>query len=319
MPHPKNAVAGSPGTPPLVDKRICVNDRRFVRQIRLLRDLHAFLLFSGKRLDPQAEGRLKFGSLKLAIFDRRGSSPTTTQWNDLDAALGALFGLLDETLRRKFLLTQFPAWLPRIAVGCLLLVILSLFAGVAFTVWSISIYLSFLSYVVWLLSMGTLGAISFVAMNVLSVQEDVTFDLTSDRFLAVRLIIGALFGLVLSIPFAFPVFLEFARAMAGYYYEMMPSLPVLKDPDAWRKAWVQAVFLLLPFILGFSTTLVIVVLNRLVDGAQSIFGGLRLSSLHLTDSPNSTGTGNSISGNVSAPGPGPSRRTNLRKFGVRKR
>jgi hypothetical protein len=35
---------------------------------------------------------------------------------------------------------------------------------------------------------------------------------------------------------------------------------------------VRGVFLLLPFLLGFSTTLVMTVLNRMVTGVETVFG-----------------------------------------------
>jgi hypothetical protein len=34
----------------------------------------------------------------------------------------------------------------------------------------------------------------------------------------------------------------------------------------------QAIMLLLPFVLGFSTSLVIMILNRLLDAVQAFFG-----------------------------------------------
>jgi hypothetical protein len=39
-----------------------------------------------------------------------------------------------------------------------------------------------------------------------------------------------------------------------------------------------AIFLLLPFVLGFSTSLVIMILNRLVGGVQAFFGKTEMSS-----------------------------------------
>src|SRR5260370_4274983 len=128
--------------------------------------------------------------------------------------------------------------------------------------------------------MGALGAISFIAMNVLSVQEDVTFDLTSSRLLAVRVIVGALFGLVLSLPFTWEVFLGFgqtiARGMVGTDMSYIPKPSVRIEVRMPTQPWNQSLYLLLPFLLGFSTTLVILILNRLLDGVQAIFGRQQL-------------------------------------------
>jgi hypothetical protein len=43
----------------------------------------------------------------------------------------------------------------------------------------------------------------------------------------------------------------------------------IDEPD---KLLERAIMLLLPFILGFSTTLVIMILNRFVEAVQSFFG-----------------------------------------------
>jgi len=257
-----------------------VNDHRFFRQTLLLRDLHAYLLFSGLRLGLGEAAHLRLGAIKHISYSRKGPCPTPKQWEDLDIALEALFVMLDESQRRKFLLSQFPAWMPRLAVACLVLVCYSLGAEVLGAAHPGLASVSFGAYIIWLTAMGALGAISFIAMNVLSVQEDVTFDLTSSRLLAVRVIVGALFGLVLSLPFTWEVFLGFgqtiARGMVGTGMSAIPQLSGRIEVRMPTQPWNQALYLLLPFLLGFSTTLVILILNRLLDGVQAIFGRQQL-------------------------------------------
>lgn len=117
-------------------------------------------------------------------------------------------------------------------------------------------------YLVWLMSLGAIGAIAFIGMNALSVQEDITFDLTNRRLIIMRIALGALFGLVLSLPFGFPQFLDFCHAIGA-----------TDNPGSDRPAvTVQAMMLVLPFILGFSTSLVILILTRFVDAVQGFFG-----------------------------------------------
>lgn len=79
----------------------------------------------------------------------------------------------------------------------------------------------------------------------------------------IRITLGALFGLMLTLPFGFDYFMDFCKAvtMAGDSKGgVKPSLTV------------PAVMLVLPFILGFSTSLVILILNRLVTAVQGFFG-----------------------------------------------
>jgi hypothetical protein len=42
-------------------------------------------------------------------------------------------------------------------------------------------------YLLWLMSLGATGAVAFIGTNVLSVQEDATFDLTNTRLMALRI------------------------------------------------------------------------------------------------------------------------------------
>jgi len=82
-----------------------------------------------------------------------------------------------------------------------------------------------------------------------------------------RISLGALFGLVLALPFGVRDFLDFCRNIAAE-----SSVTLASADSAAGKVTKQALMLLLPFVLGFSTTLVILVLNRLVDAVQSFFG-----------------------------------------------
>src|SRR5262249_46816267 len=72
--------------------------------------------------------------------------------------------------------------------------------------------------------------------------------------------LGALFGVVLTLPFGFTAFKSFADDLFAGRLETASTLAL------------NSVLLLLPFILGFSTSLVIMVLNQFVEAVQSFFG-----------------------------------------------
>src|SRR5260370_16050903 len=93
---------------------------------------------------------LRLGAIKHISYSRKGPSPTPKQWEDLDTALEALFVMLDESQRRKFLLSQFPAWMPRLAVACLVLVFYSLGAEVLGAAHPEMASVSFGAYIIWL-------------------------------------------------------------------------------------------------------------------------------------------------------------------------
>jgi hypothetical protein len=104
-------------------------------------------------------------------------------------------------------------------------------------------------------------------MNALSVQEDATFDLTNPRLMILRIALGSLFAVVITLPFGFDSFYDFLKGIVTN-----GVAPASNSSGEGKGNFVQAVLLLLPFVLGFSTSLVIQLLNRLVQGAQAFFG-----------------------------------------------
>jgi len=70
-----------------------------------------------------------------------------------------------------------------------------------------------LAYLFWTICLGGLGSIAFLSVNALSIQTDVTFELTDKSLLAVRIVLGAFLGLVLSIPFGFDSFIVFCESI----------------------------------------------------------------------------------------------------------
>ena len=184
---------------------------------------------------------------------------------------------MDEKQRRKFNLGIVPwwiAWTP--AIGAILAANLLVVAIVAV---AISIQMpsdhpmrssfaafALLCYATWLMVLGAVGSTAYIGMNVLSVQEDVTFDLTNRRLMVMRIVLGALFALILTLPFGFAGFVDFCKEIAK-----IGSADTAAKPDT-SVLSQQAVLLLLPFILGFSTSLVIMILNQLIEGVQAFFG-----------------------------------------------
>jgi len=164
------------------------------------------------------------------------------------------------------------AWLPIIFAGT---AVASLILAIAipdlYNVHSVgSTILPF--YLIWLMSLGAIGSVAFIGMNVLSVQQDTTFDLNNTRLMLLRIALGALFALVLTLPFGFEGFVRFCASIATLTSETLNNTqqgePLRRGPDA---VTIQAM-LLLPFILGFSTSLVIMLLNQFVDAIQAFFG-----------------------------------------------
>ena len=255
---------------PADPKTIRIDDIQFIQDLRGLKELRSFLIQEAIPLSTEESQSLLFGSLNLLRYSsERGRAPTKEEWAEVERHTQLLFGLLTDPLRRRFLLGQIPAWMSSLpillafaAVGALLCATraegpnaISSLAGLGL--------LPF--YVIWLMCLGAIGSAAFLGMNALSVQQDITFDLSNRRLMVLRISLGALFGLVLTLPFGFEGFRVFITSI-----QRAPS----SSPSSQQTVSItsQAILLLLPFILGFSTSLVIMILNRLVDGVQAFFG-----------------------------------------------
>ena len=236
--------------------------RDFIRDLKRLRRLRSFLLEEGINIkNPEDNGTLPF-------FHLAGSEPTK-EWEVVDLHTQRLFRLLNDRLRRKFILSEIPAWVSYASIVFVVIALLALIGAVLFpsTPARTSIGQRTLPfYLIWLISLGATGSVAFIGMNALSVQEDITFNL-GIKLILLRIVLGALFGLVLTLPFGFQSFSQFC---SGIFAAKAVKAPQASFNVSLSK---QALLLLLPFVLGFSTSLVIMILNRLVNAVQAFFGG----------------------------------------------
>jgi hypothetical protein len=111
------------------------------------------------------------------------------------------------------------------------------------------------SFTCWLATTGALGSAAFIYVNALHIQVDPKVDITSHHLDVMRLILGALFAVIIGIT-TYRYFRDFALALFSndhieLYYSML---------------------LLVPFLLGFSTPLVLHMLGRFILSAQTFFG-----------------------------------------------
>lgn len=247
-----------------------IDDPDFMVQLQLLRDLKEFLLSRAVKVAPENRHLLAFNSLNLlkpwGPGLEKGRPATEEEWAELDLRLQAFNAMLSDAERREFRLTRTPRIVNTLAVVFLVSAIVAL----AVSVFPPSINVlptgsstadtqmgwRLAGYLTWLLCLGGIGAIAFIGVNALAIQSDATFDLANRGQVVRRILIGALFGIVLSLPFGFREFIGFCEAM--------------RVGDVVTET--QGALLLLPFLLGFSSSLVMLVLNRLVQGAETVFG-----------------------------------------------
>lgn len=239
-----------------------IADFRFMQRLKRLQDLQDFLLAETVKIDS-ADAYLA-GNLNLLHASENGRMPSMQEWHDLEASTQKLFGYINGDLRRKFLLGQAPQLIVILPGAFLALALASLIAALYFHL------PSFFCYLAWMISLGAIGAVSFISVNTLSIQTTATFDINNRRLILVRVVLGSLFAVVLSIGFGYPTFLSFLDQISKLQNASAPFEALTQVSADLVK---NTVLLLLPFLLGFSTTLVIGVLNRLVESAGIFFGG----------------------------------------------
>ena len=238
-----------------------IGDATFCKYIDRLKDLHNFLYQEAVPVNPSDAISLEMGNLSALFFHAKGRPPTPLEWNQVERQTQAIFLLLTPSLRRKFLMGGTPwivAWMPIYFLG---IAAVSLVAAVAIIRFAINPFWILPVYLLWLATLGATGALAFIGMNALSIQDDITFDLTNTRLMLLRVALGALFAVVLTLPFGYEEFLSFCNGIAVPFSTVKTS--------ALTK---QAIFLLQPFVLGFSTSVVILILNQMVDAVQTFFG-----------------------------------------------
>ena len=179
-----------------------IGDGQFMADLKKVKELRSFLIEQAVQLKPTEQGTLSFGTLNLLRWKSGGRNPTQDEWQALEVLTQQLFRHLSDPLRRRFLYSRLPWWVTELVVALGCVAFLSLIACTF--IWGQGGYARIIPlYVLWLASLGAIGSISFVGMNALSVQDDATFDLSNTRLLVLRISLGALFGVVLTLPFGF--------------------------------------------------------------------------------------------------------------------
>lgn len=191
--------------------------------------------------------------------DRRSKNncraPTLEEWIEVERKIIALEKYLTPPLRTYVeinhlsgkILEKVALWLLVVSIGALL-------AALLVDNWYVPLFLA--CFTVWSATTGALGSTAFLYVNALSIQVDPNVDLTSRTLVTMRLILGALFAVILTVPFGYASFHEFGHDfLSNQRMEMKDSL-----------------LLLLPFTLGFSTPLALSILGRLIQSVRTFFG-----------------------------------------------
>jgi hypothetical protein len=247
-----------------------VGDERFIHQLDQVRKLKRFLFEERIRFNPDQLDSIDLGPLNNLRFSIRGRAPSDLEWRLLDEKLAALSHYLDDGLRQKVRIGELSVFFGTLPVVFLVSTIVSIIFYFTypslFAQESVAFRLSFLvCLIIWTLSQGGLGACAFLgtraavkrsegAGSAESLSEAI--DVTDKSVLQIRVILGALFAFLVGLPFAFQALEKISAA--------------LFTADGVKISDITLV--VVPFTLGFSTNLALVVLDRFVATIRTLLG-----------------------------------------------
>jgi hypothetical protein len=249
------------------------NDPDFIAQVDNLRRMKAFLIQSGAKLKDEDRAILATNAyLNSLKYNRNAADPTNEEWRNLDATRFALSAYLTGDLLTRFQLRLAPKFLFYLPVIFAAAIVFFLCIMYLPPTWSFGTWLFnkpvpgdpneipsawFLVGVIgWTIGLGGLGAIVSLYINAMSIEIDRTVDVSDPGFVLMRIIIGCLFGFVLGLSTILP-------HAGDRPWEWLQKSGDTKD---------ATVYLISPFVFGFSTPLVISVMNRMIETIQGFMG-----------------------------------------------
>jgi hypothetical protein len=240
---------------------IAIRDKDFCDQLSRLKRIRGFVNREAIILSQTDIDALRLRHLWLIYFDPLGRMPSEEEWEQLDRQVRVAFSHLPPDRRDVFMMTETPLLVVYLLVlfliaSCLCILLPSFFGTATWLTTLMSV-----CYLFWSCCLGGLGSLAFVAMNALSVQRDITFDLTNVRLVSLRTVVGSLFAVVLSVPFGYQVFFDFCLNL------LYPGNQLAEIGQ-----FQQAIWLFAPFAFGFSTSSVIILLNQIIRAIQSFVG-----------------------------------------------
>ncbi|MGC2075153.1 MAG: hypothetical protein WA728_03785 [Xanthobacteraceae bacterium] len=247
-----------------------IANERFIRQLNELRGLKEFLFEEKAQFKEEDLDSIDLEELNNLSYSTSGRVPTADEWRTLDEKLTKLTSYLSDDLRRKIRLRELSLFFKILPIFFLAFSVVSTIAYLILPYFDLAegsllrIFLWLIIVSVWAISQGGLGACAFLGTSVITktsttsestARENV--DLTDRNFLIIRVILGTLFAVLLGLPFS-PLGLNVFIPLY-WNHEVFPSQSNL-------------VFSLIPFLAGFSTNPVLVILGKFVVAIEADFG-----------------------------------------------
>jgi hypothetical protein len=284
-----------------------VGDRRFWQQLQNLRELKSFLFSEGVVFKEDDLAAIQLGELDVLAFSQRGRMPSIDEWRQIDAKMNALAKYLDTPLRRKRIFLRLRLYFRTYPLLFLFLAIVSLFITSSSRYFidgnqlsPLGTLIDFTGTLMWVLALGGLGAFGYLGTSLMAESRRVAMgsmatppaaatsgqsgvaqppvpvitpniaeiDLTDANLIVTRIVVGMVFSFILG----FPVFVFSGDYGVSILHMLILGKIVVAGTDIKPGLATIIGLLLVPFVLGFSTTLVLGIMDRFVTAAGNLFG-----------------------------------------------
>jgi hypothetical protein len=219
---------------------------------------------------PDATILANLAALGSMRYSRAGRAASEEEWRKLYAISPGLASALPLEIA-----TAFSIWRLRTFFGLFPLIFLIMgiaaleatyLQGYAATSSGWYYFIGLAAVLSWTCALGGLGTSAFFGTSLLAQLASATGndqaklkEITDYTYLQTRLMIGILFAFVLGLPF-------------GHLSLDTASGSLFKDV-AWNaELFTTMLHILAPFLLGFSTALVLAILERLIEGIKTTLG-----------------------------------------------
>ena len=245
-----------------------IGDRLFIQQLSYTRSLVTFLIRRQALPQKSPDVLANLAALGSMRYSHAGRAASEDEWQKLYAISRGLASELPLEIA-----TAFSIWRLRTFFGLFPLIFLIMgiaaleatyLEGYAMGGWYYFIGLA--AVLSWTCALGGLGTSAFFGTSLLAQLASATGndqaklkEITDDTYLRTRLMIGILFAFVLGLPF-------------GHLSLDTASASLFKDVVWNADLFTTILHILAPFLLGFSTALVLSILERLIEGIKTTFG-----------------------------------------------
>jgi hypothetical protein len=186
-----------------------ISDRRFAAQLESIQRLKQFLFDEQVLFHPDNLENIDLGSLNRLKYDAGGRLPTEAEWKALDQKAGEPDSTLNPYIAQEASHTRTSLLLYDHSDPFALLLLMTVPPASRGSYFFLAPYM--LALLIWTLAQGTLGACAFLSVSATAdmVKENSasnalypTIDVTDDNNLSIRIILGALFSLLVALPIA---------------------------------------------------------------------------------------------------------------------